>query len=349
MSLTNAAKTPIFDPLFVFCGEENCYDILGVERTASDKVISKAYRELSRTVHPDKVHPDKRVNVTEEFRLISKAYEVLKGNESRPNFDFYLDHPRSYFKATGKHAWRALPKLPPVIVALLSMLVFSGFLHFIQINRHQRAAALLKEQVKSGLGPTKGGTKLAVDLNNKAVRLYEAHCKQHGIKLLGNPFVSPAAKEKMENDPKFDELCNTVLTEIKDWGDFALPEMSDLFIIKVFTRYPFALSNWARTYYRRYHSGQPLTDDDKEDMARAAIGAATWEDLSAQEKTFAVENNLWESEAYDAWMAKREGEGFTTTLSKRQMKLQKKIARLGGKPQEMQPTNIPDFMRDVTD
>ena len=28
------------------------------------------------------------------YRRITKAYEVLSGNESKPLFDYYLDHPR---------------------------------------------------------------------------------------------------------------------------------------------------------------------------------------------------------------------------------------------------------------
>ena len=46
---------------------------------------------------------------------------MLIGNETRPSFDWYLDHPRSYFKATGKHAWRAVPKFPVRDVYYYSM------------------------------------------------------------------------------------------------------------------------------------------------------------------------------------------------------------------------------------
>ena len=76
----------------VFCGSANCYEILGVTRDAPIKDIKKAYRKLSLSHHPDK-NKDKE-NATETFRLISKAYEVLNGNESRPLFDYYLDHPK---------------------------------------------------------------------------------------------------------------------------------------------------------------------------------------------------------------------------------------------------------------
>jgi DnaJ family protein C protein 25 len=322
------AKKPIFDPLFVFCGEDDCYDLLGVNRNDNVTTISKAFRQLSKTVHPDKVHPDKRENVTEQFRLISKAYDVLKGNESRPNFDFYLDHPRSYFKATGKHAWRALPKAHPVFVLLLSMLVFSGFLHYIQVRKHQRAASILKDQIKAGLDIAKGGTDLSADLHNKAVRIYESHCKESGKKLPGSPFVSPAARDIMNNDENFDKICSTVLGDVKDWGEYAAPNWpADLFIIKVFTEYPFSFISGISTYYRRYLSGAPLSEEDKYALARDLIGADVWSDLSDAKKKEAIDAKLYESEHYDKWLLKKEG--AQGELSKRQQKLQKKAQRLG--------------------
>ena len=42
-------------------------------------------------MHPDK---NKEANATEVFRSISKAFEVLSGNESRPLFDYYLKYPK---------------------------------------------------------------------------------------------------------------------------------------------------------------------------------------------------------------------------------------------------------------
>ena len=50
----------------------------------------QSYRQLSLTEHPDK---NKAENATATFQKITKAFEVLTGNESRKLFDYYLDHP----------------------------------------------------------------------------------------------------------------------------------------------------------------------------------------------------------------------------------------------------------------
>lgn len=338
LTAAQSAKKEIFDPFFVFCGPKDCYDVLGVDRADDIGTISKAYRSLSRTLHPDKVHPDKRVNVTEQFRDIAKAYEVLKGNESRPNFDWYLDHPRQYFKATGKHAWRAIPKVHPILVALLALLALSAAGHMLQTSRHRRAADVLQEQIKAGLSLAKGGTKLALDLHTKAVKQYENMCKINGIKLVGNPFNSPAAKEKMQADPNFALVCGLVMQEIKDWGDYAEPTAKDILIIKAFTVWPGAFVAWAKTFYRRYLSGLPLSAEDQEDMARSSLGQGPWEELTAAEQKAAIEQKVWESAAYDAWNAAREG---VATVSKRQAKRAKKNEKYGiANPNEMPPRDL---------
>ena len=51
------------------------YQILGVEKNASEKEIKKAFRRLARKHHPD-VNPDD-ARAEERFKEINEAYEVL--------------------------------------------------------------------------------------------------------------------------------------------------------------------------------------------------------------------------------------------------------------------------------
>ncbi len=61
------------------------YQTLGVERTASDEEIRKAFRKLARQYHPD-VAKDKKT-AEEKFKEINEAYEVLSDPEKRRKYD----------------------------------------------------------------------------------------------------------------------------------------------------------------------------------------------------------------------------------------------------------------------
>ncbi len=61
------------------------YKILGVERTADEKEIKKAYRRLARQYHPDMKPGDKAAEA--RFKEINEANEVLSDAEKRRKYD----------------------------------------------------------------------------------------------------------------------------------------------------------------------------------------------------------------------------------------------------------------------
>src|SRR5437667_2071420 len=61
------------------------YKSLGVERTANEEEIRKAFRKLARQYHPD-VAKDKK-SAEEKFKEINEAYEVLGDAAKRKQYD----------------------------------------------------------------------------------------------------------------------------------------------------------------------------------------------------------------------------------------------------------------------
>ena len=52
----------------------NFYDVLGIERSATDDDIKKAYRKLALKVHPDKNHAP---TSQDAFKKVGQAYQCL--------------------------------------------------------------------------------------------------------------------------------------------------------------------------------------------------------------------------------------------------------------------------------
>ena len=63
------------------------YEVLGVEKSADQETIKKAYRKLAVKYHPDRNPGDKEAE--EKFKEATEAYEVLSDEQKRPIYDQY--------------------------------------------------------------------------------------------------------------------------------------------------------------------------------------------------------------------------------------------------------------------
>ncbi len=62
------------------------YEVLGIQKDASEDQIKKAYRGLAKKHHPD-ANPDNKEQAAEKFKEVSEAYEVLMDKEKRATYD----------------------------------------------------------------------------------------------------------------------------------------------------------------------------------------------------------------------------------------------------------------------
>ncbi len=84
------------------------YEVLGVDRNASEKDIKKAYRKKARKYHPDRNQGDKEAE--KQFKEINEAYNVLSDPEKKKLFDqFGMAAFEEGGASSGQGAWNGNP------------------------------------------------------------------------------------------------------------------------------------------------------------------------------------------------------------------------------------------------
>ncbi len=66
--------------------QRDYYEVLGVEKSADNKQIKKAYKRLAMKHHPDR-NADNKASAEEKFKEIQKAYAILSDEQKRQAYD----------------------------------------------------------------------------------------------------------------------------------------------------------------------------------------------------------------------------------------------------------------------
>lgn len=186
-------------PSDLYCGENNCYEMLGVLRESTAEEIKKAYRKLALKWHPDR-NKGKEKEAEEMFTKIARANEVLSDERLRKAYDYMLDHPEermqnyyAYYEAVYK------PKTP-------MWAVFSGTVSFISlmqyINMHRvygttmryiKKQAAFKRRVNEVLeARIKGKKKVSKDEKAELRERIESELMETEVKVTGSGSTKPS-------------------------------------------------------------------------------------------------------------------------------------------------------------
>ena len=81
--------------------KKDYYEVLGVNKNATDEELKKAYRKLAKQYHPD-ANPDNKEEAEKKFKEVNEAYETLSNPQKRKMYDqFGADGPQGFGGGAG--------------------------------------------------------------------------------------------------------------------------------------------------------------------------------------------------------------------------------------------------------
>lgn len=303
----------------LYCGLENCYDVLGATRESTREDLTKLYRSLARKWHPDKfLNENEKASATDKFRQIATAYEVLKEEESRRDYNDMLDDPEQYYRHYYQYYRRVYgTKVGAHWVILGLITVISVYQYFVMHTRYKEAIDYFCSVPKYRFK--------AQDLAKQRGLLPIAEKRSAGTK---------RKKTKEEIRDQEEAIIRQVVEDNMDIrGGFAKPDIKNILWIQLFML-PITIYNYIAWYigwfYKFNIKCQPYGEDEKIYLISRHLKVSVDQLLINEDIDQLLRLELWEKDKFQVWKKRRDDEAREKLASKAGYKRYKRFIKKGG-------------------
>jgi len=297
----------------LYCGKDNCYDVLAVEREATKSEISKAYRKLARKYHPDRYKED---DAEEVFRKIATAYETLKDEEARADYDYMLDNPDyAYYHYYRYYKRKVAPKVDVRVVIAATISVISVLQYMHKHVRFNEAIEYAMQQPK---------------FKNQAMKI--AH--DEGLLTKGKKVKGKKSKEeKKEEEARI--LREVVEDSIDIRGGYSKPQVTDILWVQlaISPYYLVLYIAWgARWVWKFWILKEEYGKEEKEHLTRKGVGLSQmyWEAMDQPTRDHYLSRELWVAEHLKEFKEEQEEEMRVKLAGNNKHKMWRRYMKQGG-------------------
>lgn len=280
----------------LYCGKQNCYDVLDVTRESTRSDIAKSYRQLARKYHPD-LHrdPEAKLEASENFKRIANAYEILRDEESRNDYDYMLDNPEAYYAHYYRYYRRRVaPKVDVRIVLVVTISVISLIQYYSAWQRYESA-------IKYFLTVPK--------YRNKAIEMAQ---QREDVKQLSKKGRGKLSKAEQKEETE--KIIRTIIIENLDIkGAYAKPEFTDILWLQLILA-PYTITKyfiWYGSWIWKYTIlKQPYGVEEQLYIIRRfmQMGQHQFNAIEDDKKEEYLKLELWIKDNYVRWKIEQEEE-----------------------------------------
>jgi len=297
----------------LYCGLESCYDVLGVSRDVKRSELSKTYRSLARKYHPD---VNKEEGAELKFRAIATAYEILRDEEQRKDYDYMLDNPEeAYYHYYQYYKRRLSPKVDVRYVIAITITVISILMYLHKLHAYDEAIKYAMQNPK---------------FRNQALQII------HQEGLLENSKKLKNKRSKEERKREEERVLREIVEDSIDIkGGYSKPSPYDVLWVQIIclpyhsTLYMKWFATWT---WKFWIMKQEYGDEEKAYLTykNLKLSLNYWDALDDYSKETYLEKELWDKEKCRVYKRELEEEYRVKLAESGRHKMWRRYMKKGG-------------------